>query len=183
MTLAARINDKSATVGIVGLGYVGLPLAVNLAHAGYAVTGIDINKERVAAINRGESYIQDIAAARVAEQVQGGRLQAETGYDSAGRLDIIFICVPTPYNASKAPDISFIQNAAASIAPHLRREQLIVLQSTTYPGTTEEDVLPILESSRPQGRAGFPPGILAGACRPPATPASPCRTRPRWWVG
>ena len=147
MTLAVRITDKSAIVGIVGLGYVGLPLAVNLAHAGYTVTGIDISQDKVAAINRGESYIQDIVAARVAEQVQAGRLRAETDYDSAGRLDVIFICVPTPYNASKAPDISFIQNAAASIATHLRREQLIVLQSTTYPGTTEEEVLPILESS------------------------------------
>ena len=147
MTLAEQIVAKSATVGIVGLGYVGLPLAVNLARAGYCVTGIDVSREKVAAINCGESYIQDVAAERVSEQVQAGRLHATADYDGAGELDIIFICVPTPYNESKAPDISYIQSAARSIAAHLRRGQLIVLQSTTYPGTTEEDVLPILESS------------------------------------
>ncbi len=147
MTLAERIANKSATVGIAGLGYVGLPLAVNLARAGYPVTGIDISKERVAAIERGESYIQDVAASAVSEQVQAGRLRVAADYDGAGQLDVIFICVPTPYNESKAPDISYIQNAARSIAAHLRSGQLVVLQSTTYPGTTEEDVLPILESS------------------------------------
>ena len=147
MTLADRITDKSAAIGIVGLGYVGLPLAVNLARAGYHVTGIDISHDKVAAINRGESYIQDVAPATVSEQVQAGRLRAMPGYERAGDLDAIFICVPTPYNQSKAPDISYIQSAAHSIAAHLRRGQLIVLQSTTYPGTTEEDVLPILEAS------------------------------------
>jgi UDP-N-acetyl-D-glucosamine dehydrogenase len=147
MTLADRIIDRSAAIGIVGLGYVGLPLATNLARAGYHVTGIDISRDKVAAINRGESYIQDVTAAAVSEQVRAGRLQATPGYERAGDLDVIFICVPTPYNESKAPDISFIQSAARSIAAHLRRGQLIVLQSTTYPGTTEEDVLPILESS------------------------------------
>jgi UDP-N-acetyl-D-glucosamine dehydrogenase len=147
MTLAQRIADKSATVGIVGLGYVGLPLAVHLARTGYHVTGIDISEQKAAAINRGESYIQDIAAPAIAEQVHAGRLQATSQYDNAANLDIIFICVPTPYNESKAPDITYIQNAAHSIAAHLRPGQLIVLQSTTYPGTTEEDVLPILESS------------------------------------
>lgn len=147
MALAERIAAKSATIGIAGLGYVGLPLAVNLARAGYHVTGIDISTEKAAAINRGESYIQDVARAAVAEQVRAGRLHAVSSYDGVGALDVIFICVPTPYNESKAPDISYIQNAAQGIAPHLHAGQLVVLQSTTYPGTTEEDVLPILESS------------------------------------
>jgi UDP-N-acetyl-D-glucosamine dehydrogenase len=146
MTLHDRIVDKSAAVGVVGLGYVGLPLAVNLARVGYHVTGIDISAEKADAINRGESYIQDVDAAAVAEQVQAGLLHAAPTYDGASTLDVIFICVPTPYNESKAPDISFIQSAARSIAAHLRRGQLIVLQSTTYPGTTEEEVLPILEA-------------------------------------
>jgi UDP-N-acetyl-D-glucosamine dehydrogenase len=155
MTLAERITNKTATVGIVGLGYVGLPLAVNLAHAGYHVTGIDISQEKAAAINRGESYIQDVPSARIAEQVQAGRLRAMSTYDSVAEMDVIFICVPTPYTESKAPDISYIQNAARSIAAHLRRGQLVVLQSTTYPGTTEEDVLPILESSGLKAGADF----------------------------
>jgi len=146
MSLRERIADRSATVGVVGLGYVGLPLAVNLARAGYHVTGIDIATARAAAIARGESYIQDVAAAAVKEQIDAGRLHATDSYDSAGELDVIFICVPTPYNESKAPDITFIQNAARGIAAHLRQDQLVVLQSTTYPGTTEEVVLPTLEA-------------------------------------
>ncbi len=147
MTLGDRIADQSATIGVVGLGYVGLPLAVNLARAGYHVTGIDVDAEKVAAINQGRSYIQDVAGASVAAQLQAGRLRAVADYEGVGDLDVIFICVPTPYTASKAPDISYIQSAARSIARHLRRGQLVVLQSTTYPGTTEEDVLPILEAS------------------------------------
>lgn len=147
MSLVERITNTSAAIGVVGLGYVGLPLAVNLASAGYRVTGIDVSPEKIAALSRGESYIQDVPAAAVAAQAAAGRLRATTSYDVAGELDVIFICVPTPYSESKAPDISYIQSAARSLARHLRREQLIVLQSTTYPGTTEEDVLPILESS------------------------------------
>jgi UDP-N-acetyl-D-glucosamine dehydrogenase len=155
VTLADRIIEKTATIGVAGLGYVGLPLAVNLAKAGYSVTGIDISKGKVDAISRGESYIQDVAAAAVAEQVQAGRLRAVANYDAVAALDVVFICVPTPYDQSKAPDISFIQNAARSIAAYLHSGQLIVLQSTTYPGTTEEDVLPILESSGLKAGTGF----------------------------
>ena len=134
---------------------------MNLARAGYTVTGIDISKDKVAAINRGESYIQDVAAAAVAEQVQAGRLRAVAEYDAVASLDVVFICVPTPYDQSKAPDISFIQDAARSIAAHLHTGQLIVLQSTTYPGTTEEDVLPILESSGLKAGARLPPCLFA----------------------
>ena len=116
--------------------------------AGYQVTGIDISTDKVAAINRGESYIQDVAAAAVAEQVQAGHLHAVASYDAVAELwTLSSSACPRPTTQSKAPDISFIQNAARSIAAHLRAGQLIVLQSTTYPGTTEEDVLPILESS------------------------------------
>lgn len=147
MNLAEKIAARSAAVGVVGLGYVGLPLAVNLSKAGFYVTGIDLSQEKVAALNAGQSYIQDVPTADVAAMVTAQRLHATTSYDAVARLDVAFICVPTPYNEAKAPDISFIENAARGIRPHLHGGQLVVLQSTTYPGTTEEVVLPILEAS------------------------------------
>jgi UDP-N-acetyl-D-glucosamine dehydrogenase len=147
MSLKDRIEAKEAQICIIGLGYVGLPLAVGFAKAGYRVFGLDVDGRKVAALERGESYIQDVLGQEVAPLVTAGMLIPTADYYTLGFVDVIFICVPTPFDEMKAPDLSFIVRASEGIVYHLRPEQLIVLQSTTYPGTTEEVVLPILERS------------------------------------
>ena len=147
MSLKDKIEAKEAQICIIGLGYVGLPLAVSFAKAGYRVFGLDVDSRKVRALKRGESYIQDVLSQEVSPLVTAGMLIPTTDYDTLGLVEVIFICVPTPFDAMKAPDLSFIVRASEGIAPHLRPKQLIVLQSTTYPGTTEEVVLPILERS------------------------------------
>ncbi|MBI3456105.1 MAG: nucleotide sugar dehydrogenase [Candidatus Rokubacteria bacterium] len=142
--LRARIDDRSAAVGVAGLGYVGLPLAVEFARAGFRVTGIEPDAARAAAVNRGESYIGDVRAEDLAAVVGAGRLTAEASWDVAATLDAVLICVQTPFNANREPDLSFVRAAAEEIARRLRPGRLIVLESTTYPGTTEEVLLPIL---------------------------------------
>ncbi len=142
--LRARLADGSAAVGVAGLGYVGLPLAVELARAGFRVTGIDRDAERVQRVRRGASHIADVAAPAVAELVSAGRLQATASWDAAASLDAIVICVPTPFTPRREPDLSFVRAATAEVARRLRPGQLVVLESTTYPGTTEEVLLPIL---------------------------------------
>jgi UDP-N-acetyl-D-glucosamine dehydrogenase len=146
-SLAAKIVDKSAQVAIIGLGYVGLPLAVGFAKAGYRVLGLEVDERKAAALNGGQSYIQDVESSELMSVVQAGRLSATIDYDLLRDIDAIFICVPTPFDAMKAPDLSYIDQATRSIASRLRAGQLVILQSTTYPGTTEEFVLPILEES------------------------------------
>ncbi len=136
-----------STVAIIGLGYVGLPLAVAFGRAGVPVLGIELSQNKVDELNAGRSYIPDVPTEEVTALVGQGLLRATTDYDALRQAEAIFICVPTPYDAAKAPDLSFIINAAEGIRPRLRRGQLIVLQSTTYPGTTDEIVLPILERS------------------------------------
>jgi UDP-N-acetyl-D-glucosamine dehydrogenase len=145
--LAAKIADKTARVAVIGLGYVGLPLATGFAKAGYPVLGLDVDQRKIAALNQGRSYIQDVDTADVAAAVRAGRLIAGNDYDLLRDAHAIFICVPTPFDAMKAPDLTFIEQAARGIAPRLHAGQLVILQSTTYPGTTEEFVLPILEES------------------------------------
>jgi UDP-N-acetyl-D-glucosamine dehydrogenase len=147
MNLRRRIGQKNVRICVIGLGYVGLPLAVEFARLGFSVTGLDVDKERVKAINEGQSYIQDVSDAAVAEAVEAESLTATTDYDVLKDMDAIFICVPTPFTKAKTPDLSYIVAATEEIAQRLKPAQLIILQSTTYPGTTEEDVLPILESS------------------------------------
>ena len=140
-----RIAARQAKLGIIGLGYAGLPLAMLFAEVGFDVTGVDHNESRVRAIGEGRSYLVDVPADRY-EGVDG-RLRATTDYAKVEELDALTICVPTPLSKTRTPDISYIVSAAESVASHLREGQLIVLQSTTYPGTTEEIVLPILERS------------------------------------
>jgi UDP-N-acetyl-D-glucosamine dehydrogenase len=142
-----KIVNRSARVAVIGLGYVGLPLAVGFARAGYPVLGLDVDPCKVAAIAEGRSYIQDVASADLAAVVASGRLTTNSDYRELREMDAIFICVPTPFDARKAPDLSYIEQAARGIAEHLQPGQLVVLQSTTYPGTTEEFVLPLLEES------------------------------------
>jgi len=146
-TLAQRIANHTAQVAVIGLGYVGLPLALGFARAGFRVVGIDTDADKVALLNQGHSVIGDVADDDLAPHVRAGRLQATTDYDALQPTDAIFICVPTPYDAQRAPDLSYIRAAATDIRPRLRPGQLVVLQSTTYPGTTEEIVQPILEQS------------------------------------
>jgi UDP-N-acetyl-D-glucosamine dehydrogenase len=135
------------TVAIIGLGYVGLPLAVAFGRAGVPVLGVDVSRSKVDEINAGRSYIPDVPTDDIAALVRQNLLRATSEYEGVHEADAIFICVPTPYDLAKAPDLSFIISAAEGIVPHLKHGQLVVLQSTTYPGTTDEIVLPILERS------------------------------------
>ncbi len=147
-----KIEDKIAKVGVIGLGYVGLPLAAGMAKCGYFVTGIDASQQKIDNLNQGQSYIPDVPSSDIAELTQTERLQVTTEYKTLKKIDVIFICVPTPFDSMKAPDLMFVRQAATGIATHLQPGQLIVLQSTTYPGTTEEVVQPILEET----------GLIAG---------------------
>jgi UDP-N-acetyl-D-glucosamine dehydrogenase len=145
--LRTRIELRTARVGIVGLGYVGLPLAETFAWGGYPVLGFDIDPDKVAALKHGRSYIGHICAERVAEMVNSGRFDATTDPGRFGDVDALIICVPTPLTEAREPDLSYIEGTARSILPHLRPGQLVILESTTYPGTTEELLRPILEES------------------------------------
>jgi UDP-N-acetyl-D-glucosamine dehydrogenase len=147
---AERIATREASVGVIGLGYAGLPIALTFAESGFHVTGIDLDEDRVRAIRERRSYLADVAAERYEEV--GERLEATSDYGAVSGLDALVICVPTPLSKTRTPDLSYVVSAAESVAGNLRRDQLVVLQSTTHPGTTEEIVLPILE--RGGGKVG-----------------------------
>ncbi|MHB1319144.1 MAG: nucleotide sugar dehydrogenase, partial [Anaerolineae bacterium] len=146
-TLRKRIDDRSARICVMGLGYVGLPLAVLLGEAGFHVTGIDPDVTRCAAINRGESYIADVSASAVAALLEAGRLCASAEPSPLGGADAVIICVPTPLSKSKDPDIAYIVNAMDDLARYRHPGLLVILESTTYPGTTEEILLPRIQSN------------------------------------
>jgi UDP-N-acetyl-D-glucosamine dehydrogenase len=145
--LVERIRNRTARIGIVGLGYVGLPTAVAYAEAGFTVVGVDTNAERCAAVGRGESYIEDIAPGELRRAREKDRLTAVTSLSAAGELDVIDICVHTPLGDTREPDISAIEAVGEAVASCQRPGQLVVLTSTSYPGTTEEVLRPILERS------------------------------------
>ncbi|MBI3628104.1 MAG: nucleotide sugar dehydrogenase [Candidatus Rokubacteria bacterium] len=145
--LEALIERRVARIGVVGLGYVGLPLAVEFAKAGFPVVGIDVEKSKVERIARGENYIDDVREDDLRELVRTGRLSATTDWGIAADLDVLILCVPTPFNRNKEPDLSAVTEAARAAARRLRPGQFVVLESTTYPGTTEEVLLPILAES------------------------------------
>ena len=145
--LLHKINTHSAQIGIIGLGYVGLPLAARAGRIGYSVLGFDVSAGRVARINQGESYVGDVPSEAIAELREQRRLEATTDFRRLRACDIIVICVPTPLNATRDPDISYIERAAEDIARTLRTGQLVVLESTTYPGTTQEVIKPSLEAT------------------------------------
>ena len=142
--LSEKLLTRQATVAIIGLGYVGLPLAVEVAKAGFAVIGLDLNGDRVAQINRGESYIEDVPGTLLTAAVQGGKLRASTDFSDLKTADVIIICVPTPLTSTQEPDISYIRSANQAVCDNLQEGQLVILESTTYPGTTEEVLLPAL---------------------------------------
>ncbi|TRZ94574.1 MAG: nucleotide sugar dehydrogenase [Dehalococcoidia bacterium] len=155
LKLEEKISDKSATIGIVGLGYVGLPLAVAFSEAGFKVLGVDMQRKRVDAVNQGQSYIADVSSECLQAAIAGNRLQATTEQSRLKETDAICICVPTPLTKTKDPDLSYVIHESKEIAKYLQPGQLIVLESTTYPGTTREMVLPILESSKLKGGMDF----------------------------
>ncbi len=142
--LEQKILSRSARVGIVGLGYVGLPLAVEFARAGFHVTGIDLSADKTRRVSAGESYIGDISSATLAPLVQSGKLDATTDFAAVRELDTINICVPTPLRKTKDPDMSYIVSACEEIVKYLQPGTLVILESTTYPGTTEELLRPML---------------------------------------
>lgn len=143
--LKKKITEKKIRVGIIGLGYVGLPLATEFAGKGFETLGIDLDDKKVNSVNKGLNYIGDIDNDLFRKAVESGKLKAQNNYDSIGTCDAIFICVPTPFTPNKEPDISYIVDASKNIAKGLRKNQIIVLRSTTFPNTTEGFVQPILE--------------------------------------
>jgi UDP-N-acetyl-D-glucosamine dehydrogenase len=148
------MSKETTTVAIVGLGYVGLPLSLQFARSGVKVLGLDIDSAKVAALNRGESYIKHITSEAIVEATSTGRFAASTDFRLVKEVESVIICVPTPLNKNREPDISFIIRTGEAIAPHLQKGTLIVLESTTYPGTTDEDLRGVLESGS---------GLKAGA--------------------
>ncbi len=145
--LIEKIRNRTARIGVIGLGYVGLPLAVEKARAGFRVTGFDIQPDKVAMINRGENYIGDIVDSDLRRLVQDGKLGASSDFGLLRTCDIVAICVPTPLDIYKQPDLSYVVNSAKSIVPHLHSPMLVVLESTTYPGTTDEVLRPLFEEA------------------------------------
>ena len=152
MGLHERLKDGSATYGVVGLGYVGLPLAVEMAKADHSVIGFDVTADKVAEVNAGRTYIRDVEAEDIERVVASGTLAATTDFSRVRECDVVVICVPTPLDKMREPDVSYIVAATESIAPYLRGDMLVTLESTTYPGTTDEVVRPIVEA------AGFTAG-------------------------
>ena len=143
--LASKLYHRTASVGVIGMGYVGLPTMVAAAEGGFAVTGIDINEDAVSGINAGRSHIEDVGEGTLTPLVRAGKISATTDYAILNELDVVLVCVPTPITKDKEPDLTSMAAAVAGLANHLRRDQLVVLQSTTFPGTIEEFVLPKLE--------------------------------------
>jgi UDP-N-acetyl-D-glucosamine dehydrogenase len=143
--LRRRIETGKAKVGILGLGYVGLPLAMEFVRAGMDVTGFEVVAGKAEAVNMGRSYIGDVPSAAVAKAVRAGRLRATTDFDGLARMDAVSMCVPTPLGKTRDPDMSFVESAAREVAKRLHPGMIIVLESTTYPGTTEEVLLPLLQ--------------------------------------
>ena len=146
MNLKNKIENRDAQIGVIGLGYVGLPLAMEFVRAGFHVTGIDVDQEKVKKLNRGENYIQDIKDESVKNAVEMNQLSATSDFSVIQNLDAISICVPTPLNKQKNPDISFINNVMENIKDLIHHDMIVVLESTSYPGTTRELILPTMES-------------------------------------
>jgi UDP-N-acetyl-D-glucosamine dehydrogenase len=147
VSLKDKIRDRKARVGVIGLGYVGLPLAVEFAKKGFDVTGFDVDASKIGEINSGRSYILDVKTDEVKECVDAGRLRATSDMSHLKEMDAIDICVPTPLRKTKDPDLSYVVQAVDAVKKHLKKGQLVILESTTYPGTTDEVVQPALEEN------------------------------------
>ena len=147
MDLIERISDKNISVGIVGLGYVGIPLSLGFANQGIKVIGFDVDQNKIKLISKGESYIKHIPSISISKSVSEGNFLATSNFGKISEVDCIILCVPTPLNGYLEPDLSYVESTLKSIAPYLRKGQVVSLESTTYPGTTTEVVQPIIESS------------------------------------
>lgn len=147
ISLIEKIKTKNARIGVIGCGYVGLPLAVVFSQSGFKVTGIDLSGRKVKDINNGISYIQDVPTSELSKEVKEGRLKATIDFSIIEELDVMIMCVPTPLGKTKDPDLSYIISSAEEIVKYIKNGQLILLESTTYPGTTDELMLPILEKN------------------------------------
>ncbi|MCL5027553.1 MAG: NAD(P)-binding domain-containing protein, partial [Bacteroidetes bacterium] len=145
MDLLEKINSRSAIVGIIGLGYVGLPLALEFANKEFNVIGFDIDEKKIPILNSGESYIKHINSGRIKKAVDSKKFEATSDFSRLTSCDAIIICVPTPLDEHREPDLTFIENSGKIVAQYLRKGQLVVLESSTYPGTTEEILLPMFE--------------------------------------
>ena len=145
--LTGKLDDRSAIVAVVGLGYVGLPVAVELGKAGFTVVGVDVSERKIATIDAGESDVKDVPAFEVAGLRATGKLTGSTDFSVISKADVVIVCVPTPLSKTRDPDVSFIINSCEHVRDHLHPAQLIILESTTYPGTTQELVLPLMEES------------------------------------
>lgn len=143
--LLRKIENKEIVAGVVGLGYVGLPLAVEKAKAGFRTIGFDVQKKKVDMVNQGQNYIGDVVDAELSKLVQNGKLSATSDFAFISEVDFVAICVPTPLDIHQEPDISYVRDSATAVSKHLRPGMMVVLESTTYPGTTEELIKPILE--------------------------------------
>lgn len=161
--LEQKIQQRTARVGVVGLGYVGLPLAMLYARAGFRLTGFDIDPVKVNTLNSGRSYIQRILPEEIQDLREHGFL-AVNDYTSVRDMDVVIICVPTPLDEHQGPDMRYIEQTARALAPHLRAGQLIILESTTYPGTTEEVLIPLLEAGNPDGLRSYHDGDDESRC-------------------
>ena len=144
--LLKQLNDKSAKIGIVGLGYVGLPLMIRYSEVGYKVIGFDIDQSKIDLLNSGKSYIEHIKSEEIKKSKEVG-FEATTDFKRIGEVDAIILCVPTPLNKYREPDLSFVLDTTEACVPYMRKGQVISLESTTYPGTTEEELLPRIEKS------------------------------------
>ena len=179
--LLSRIAGKQIVVGVVGLGYVGLPLAVEKAKAGFKTIGFDVQADKVKMVNEGHNYIGDVVDAELTQLVADGMLSATTDFSFVKDVDFIAICVPTPLDAHQQPDISYVESSAKAIAEHLSPNTMVVLESTTYPGTTEELIRPLLEkgSGLTCGKdfyLGFSPEWIR------ATLSIKQKIPPKWWA-
>lgn len=143
--LLSRIENKTAVIGIIGLGYVGLPLMLRFAEAGYRVLGFDIDPAKITRLAAGQSYIKHIPSAEIATAVSAGLFEGTSDFSRAGEADALILCVPTPLNKHREPDLSFVINSVEAVVPYLRPGQIVSLESTTYPGTTDEELLPRIE--------------------------------------
>ena len=146
LMLEEKIANKDAIIGVIGLGYVGLPLVKTFLKKGFKVIGFDVDQKKISLLNRSRSYINHVTGKDLKPYIKEKKFLASTDFKSLQNVDVIIICVPTPLDAHRNPDLSYVLNTTKTIATYLRKGQLIVLESTTYPGTTEEEILPILES-------------------------------------
>jgi UDP-N-acetyl-D-glucosamine dehydrogenase len=147
MTLEERFRRRTAPIAVIGQGYVGLPLAVEFAKVGFPVYGIDLDARKIARLRRGDSYIQDVPSRELAPLVKQGRLRPTTDFSVLRRAAVASICVPTPLSKTKDPDMSFVVAASEQVAKYLHKDMAVILESTTYPGTTDELLLPMMEKT------------------------------------